>query len=151
MNSSGGYVIFELDSKVFKYWKVTAAMVFAAVFSAFCLILNGFWVLKAVIFFALSAALFVLAFWYYPTLADNTGLSVEKGRVFCRKGVFFEREYIYPNTQIIYFQRVKLPVASVFGLQWMILRGSGNSLLLPPLTVTQVESLIAEVMKNDEE
>ena len=150
MNSSGDCVIFELDSKVLKYWKVTAAMIFAAVFSAFCLILNGFWVLKAVLFFALSAVLLVLVFWYFPTLADSTDLSIENGRIICRKGVFLKREYIYPNPQIIYFQRIKLPVALVFGLQWVILRGSGNSLLLPPLTVTQVECLIAEVMKNGE-
>ena len=148
-NSFGDCVIFELDSKILKYREVTAAIIFAAVFSTLCLSLRGFWVLKLIVFCVLLAVFCLLKFWYFPKALKMTSLSVKKGHILCRKGVFFSREYIYPNLEVVYIQRLRLPIATVFGLEWAVLRGSGNSLLLPPLTVNQAQMLILKVTENE--
>ncbi len=148
-NSFGDCVIFELDSKILKYREVTAAIVFAVVFSALCLLVDGFAVMKIIVFFVFLAMLGLARLWYFPRLLKNTALVVERGCVFCKKGLFFLREYIYPNSEVVYIQRIKMPVASAFGLWWVIIRGAGNSLFLPPLTSNQVESLILAVNENE--
>ncbi len=148
-NSFGDCVIFELDSKILKYREVTAAIVFAAVFSTFCLSLSGFLKIKIIVFFVLLAVFCLLKLWYFPKALKVTSLSVKNGHIICRKGVFFSREYIYPNLEVVYIQRLKLPIATAFRLEWAVLRGSGNSLLLPPLTANQVEMLILRVTQNE--
>ena len=142
-------MIFELDSKILKYREVTAAIIFAAVFSTFCLSLKGFLGLKLIVFCLLLALFCLLKFWYFPKALKMASLSVKNGHIFCRKGVIFSREYIYPNLEVVYIQRLKLPIATVFGLEWAVLRGSGNSLLLPPLTSNQVDTFILKVTENE--
>ncbi len=142
-------MIFELDSKILKYREVTAAIIFAAVFSTFCLSLKGFLVLKLIVFCVLLALFCLLKFWYLPKALNMASLSVKNGHILCRKGVIFSREYIYPNLEVVYIQRLKLPIATVFGLEWAVLRGSGNSLLLPPLTSNQVDTFILKVTENE--
>lgn len=131
----------KLDTKVLLYWRSTAAVIFAAVFSAFVLALRDrpYVRLSLCVF---SAAVFAaVAFLYMPRLFKITGVSVQNGRIICKKGILFRREYIYPNARLVYIQTVKLPIASCFGLRFLILRGAGNSLVLPPVTAAQSETL----------
>ncbi len=137
------------DKKVLLYWRLTAAFIFAAVFSASVLFLyNSFWLFFNVC--ALSTAIFCTAvFLYMPALFKNTVVSISNDRIICKKGVLFRREYIYPNARLVYFQTVQLPIASCFGLRFIILRGAGNSLIMPPLTAAQTEAL-RKAVQNDE-
>ncbi len=138
-------MIFQLDSKINKLREVTAAIIFAAVFSALCLGLDGFWGIKSIVLGCMLGIFLSLKLWYFPRLLRETVLSVENGRVYIKKGLFFKREYSYPNREAVYIQAVSTPLASAFGLRWAILRGAGHSLFLPPLNITQLELLIKEV------
>lgn len=137
-----------LSKRIIKYWDVTAAMVFAAVFSAFCVVIEKAYLLKAIVFCIMVAFILVLWLWYFPKAFRSLLLSVINGRIYLTKGVFFKREYIYPNLQVVYFQAVRLPIAALFGLRLLVLRGAGSSLILPLLLTRQLEEFVLKVTEN---
>ncbi len=130
-------MIFELDKKVLLYWRFTAAVIFAAVFSALALTLSGYFYLCVAICGAVTVVGLVILFCYLPKLWRSEVVLIENGRIICKKGVIIKREYIYPQTRIVYVQRVKPPLAGCFCLQMIIIKGVGHNLFLPPMTHTQ--------------
>lgn len=134
-------MIFELSKKVLLYWRFTAAVIFAAVFSALVITLSNF----PMICFTLCAGvltveLIVLCL-YLPKLWKIQSVTIENQRIVCKKGLIIEREYIYPKARVVYLQRVQPPIAGCFGLEMVIIKGVGHNLFLPPMTHLQSVSL----------
>ncbi len=142
-------MIFELDQKVLLYWRFTAAVLFAAVFSALWLIPADRFVLKTLLSMVLAAVFSVYCFVYLPLRFKSESVGVADGKIICSKGVVFKREYIYPNARLVYVQTVRLPVACCFGLYILVLRGVGHSLVLPAMTLRQTCEFLKAV-KGDE-
>lgn len=142
-------MIFELDKKVLLYWRFTAAVLFAAVFSAIVLTLSNYaWLCVGLCGTVLCLASVVL-YIYLPKLWRSETVLVENGRIICRKGIFIKREYIYPKARLVYVQRVKPPLAGCFGLQIIITKGVGHNLFLPPMTHSQA-SLFRKAVQQGE-
>lgn len=136
------------DKNVLKLWRLSAAVISAAVFSVICYIpfIGGAVKLLAAVITAalLCAAVFI----YLPRLFKAQRITVSDGRLCCRKGFIIKREYVYPNKNIVYIQYFSLPVHSCFGLFVAVVKGVGNSLVLPPLTAEQV-ILLKEAVKSE--
>ena len=130
-------MIFLLDKKVLLYWKFTAAVLFAAVFSALWMLPKVTLTAKTLISVGVLAVFFVWWFVYLPQRFKNEKISVENGRIFYKKGVVIKREYIYPNARLVYVQTVRLPLAYCFGLVSVVVRGVGHSLILPLMTLNK--------------
>ncbi len=130
-------MIFEFDKKVLLYWRFTAAVLFAAVFSALWLVPFGFFILKAIFSTVLTAVFILYSFGYLPRRCKLESFGVENGRIVCKKGVVLQREYLYPTARLVYIQTVRLPLASCFGLTALVLKGVGHSLILGPVTYEQ--------------
>ncbi len=131
-------MIFELDKKVLIYWRFTAAVIFAAVFSALWLLIPISFVIKSVASVILFGCFSLYYAVYLPKRFLCENVEVSNGKTVCRKGVIFKREYIYPNQRLIYIQTVKLPLAHCFGLFSIVFRGVGHSLILPVMTQEQM-------------
>ena len=142
-------MIFELDKKVLLYWRFTAAVLFAAVFSGVVFCFQSHPYAGAVTCTVVTAVFSAVIFAYLPKLFKMTNAEVKDGVIVCRKGCFFRREYIFPNPQLVYIQNVRLPLAFLFGLQTNILRGAGNSLIMPPLNLDQSAILSRAVQGRD--
>ncbi len=142
-------MIFELDKKVLLYWRFTAAVIFAAVFSALWFVPMIELALKTVLCIVVTAVFIGFIFFFLPMRFKSEVLKVEKGRIICRKGVIFKREYIYPNARLVYVQTVRLPLATCFGLNVLVLRGVGHSLVLPAVTLEQSVRFL-KVVSGDE-
>lgn len=142
-------MIFELDKKVLLYWRFTAAVLFAAVFSALWIAVPGRYTLKILSSLVLLAVVTVYCFVYLPLRFKAESITVSDGNIICQKGVIIKREYIYPNARLVYVQTVRLPLASCFGLYVTVLRGVGHSLILPALTLKQQTEFL-KAMRNDE-
>lgn len=142
-------MIFELDKKVLLYWRFTAAVLFAAVFSALALTLSDyFYVCIAVCGTVLTLSIVVLLL-YLPRLWRSEAVLIENGRIVCQKGIVIKREYIYPQARLIYVQRLKPPLAGCFGLEMLIIKGVGHSLVLPPMTHSQSVVFRRAVQQDD--
>ncbi len=142
-------MIFELDKKVLLYWRFTAAVLFAAVFSALWLTVPLAFVLKALASVVLCAVFIVYCFVYLSKRFRSENIEVTNGKTICRKGVILKREYIYLNGRLVYAQTVRLPLAQCFGLFTVVFRGVGHSLILPPLTREQM-ILLLKVVRDGE-
>ena len=127
-------MIFELDKKVLLYWRFTVAVLFATVFSTLVLTLSNYFYVCIVACGVILALGLIVLFWYLPRLWCSETVLVEKGRIVCRKGIIIKREYVYPKARLIYLQRIKPPIAGCFGLEMIIIKGVGHSLILPPMT-----------------
>lgn len=130
-------MIFELDKKVLLYWRFTAAVLFAAVFSALWIGIPERYTLKVLSSIVLLTVMTVHCFIYLPLRFKAENITVCGGKIICKKGVIIKREYIYPNARLVYVQTVRLPLASCFGLYTTVLRGVGHSFVLPALTQKQ--------------
>ncbi len=138
-------MIFELDKKVLIYWRFTAAVIFAAVFSALWILPHIAVTLKMLISVVLSGA---FAMWwsvFLPLRFKAESITVENGRIYCRRGVVIKREYVYPNARLVYIQTVRLPLASCFGLYVLVLKGVGHSFVLPAVTLQQKYTFLKAV------
>ncbi len=142
-------MIFELDKKVLLYWRFTAAVLFAAVFSALWIAVPDRYTLKILSSIVLLAVFSVYCFVYIPLRFKAESITVSDGKLICRKGVIIKRKYIYPNARLVYVQTVRLPLASCFGLYVTVLRGVGHSLILPALTLKQ-QTKVLKAVKTDE-
>ena len=148
-NSSGDLMIFELDKKVLLYWRFTAAVLFAAVFSALWLTVPLAFVFKILASVVLCAVFIVYCFAYLSKRFSSENIEVTSNQTICRKGVILKREYIYPNGRLVYVQKVRLPLAQCFGLFSVVFRGAGHSLILPPLTHEQMILLLKAVQDGE--
>lgn len=142
-------MIFELDKKVLLYWRFTAAVLFAAVFSALWIAVPDRYTLKILSSLVLLAVMTVYCFIYLPLRFKAENITISDGRIVCRKGVIIKRKYIYPNAQLVYIQTVRLPLASCFGLYVTVLRGVGHNLILPALTLKQQTKVLKAVRKHE--
>ncbi len=125
---------FLVDKKVLIYWRFTAAVLIAAVFSLFIIILPLSFLWTVGLLAVFLCVLLLTEVWLLPMYFKATALSVDGGKIVLKKGVLIKREYIFPNTKNVYIQVFKLPLASCFGLRYLVVRGVGHSLGLPPLT-----------------
>ena len=130
-------MIFELSKKVLLYWRFTAAVLFAAVFSALVIVLSKFPLLCVPLCGLCLVVELAVLFVYLPKLWKAEAVLVENNRIICKKGVIIKREYIYPQKRMVYLQRMKLPIAGCFGIEIVIIKGVGHNLFLPPMTHTQ--------------
>lgn len=130
-------MILELSKKVLLYWRFTAAVLFAAVFSALWIVPWVDFATKTLASVLVLAVFFVWWFVYLPQKFKLEKIVLENGRIICKKGVLVKREYIYPNARLVYVQTVRLPLASCFGLYILVLKGVGHSLYLPAVTLKQ--------------
>ena len=142
-------MIFELDKKVLLYWRFTAPVLFAAVFSALWIAVPDRYTLKILSSLVLLAVMTVYCFIYLPLRFKAENITVSGGRIICRKGVIIKRKYIYPNARLVYVQTVRLPLASCFGLYVTVLRGVGHNLILPALTLKQQTKVLKAVRKHE--
>lgn len=142
-------MIFELDKKVLLYWRFTAAVLFAAVFSALALTLSDYFYVCAAVCGAVLVLSLAVLFLYLPRLWRSEAVLIEKGRIVCRKGIIIRREYIYPQARLIYVQRLKPPLAGCFGLEMIVIKGVGHSLILPPMPHSQSVIFRKAVQKDD--
>ena len=136
------------SKNVLKLWRFTVAVIFAAVFSAFCYLpfVNDKVKFIAAIF---SAALLCLViFIYQPLLYKGQKIIINSNFIIVTKGAIIKREYVYPNLKAVYIKYYILPLHSCFGLQVAVIKGVGNSLLLPPLTENQ-QKILKEAMINE--
>ena len=138
-------MIFELSKKVLLYWRFTAAVLFAAVFSTLWILPYLSFTLKLII--ALVIVSVFLVWWaiFLPLRFKAECIAVQNGKIYCRKGVLIKREHVYPNAKLVYVQTVRLPLASCFGLYTLVLRGVGHSLVLPAMTLQQKCTFLKEV------
>lgn len=142
-------MIFELDKKVLLYWRFTAAVLFAAVFSAFALILSDYFYVCIAVCGAVFTLSLVVLLLYLPRLWRSEAVLVEKTGIVCRKGIITKREYTYPRARMVYIQRIKPPLAGCFGLEMIIIKGVGHSLILPPMTHEQSVIFRRAVQKGE--
>ena len=142
-------MIFELDKKVLLYWRFTAAVLFAAVFSALWIAVPDRYTVKILSSLVLLAVATAYCFVYLPLRFKAESVSISGGRIICRKGVIIKRKYIYPNARLVYVQTVRLPLASCFGLYVTVLRGVGHSLILPALTLKQQTEFLKAVREDE--
>lgn len=142
-------MIFELDKKVLLYWRFTAAVLFAAVFSALWISVPDRYTLKILSSTVLLVVMTAHCFVYLPIRLKAENIEVSDGKIICRKGVIIKRKYIYPNARLVYVQTVRLPLASCFGLYVTVLRGVGHSLILPALTLKQQTEFLKAVSENE--
>ena len=142
-------MVFELDRKVLLYWRFTAAVIFAAVFSALWMLLPIGLLPKAVT--SVIILVLTLLWWlvYLPLRFKTECVKVDIGRIYCRKGVVVKREYVYPNTRIVYIQTVRLPLAYCFGLFSVVIRGVGHSLILPLMNQKQMTLFLKAVRESE--
>ena len=138
-------MIFLLDKKVLLYWKFTAAVLFAAVFSALWIVPYLSFTLKLLVSLVLIGVFSVWWVIFLPKRFKAEGITVQNGKILCRKGVFIKREYVYPNARLVYIQSFRLPLASCFGLYVLVLRGVGYSLVLPAMTLRQKYTFLKAV------
>lgn len=131
---------YNLSKNVLILWRITAAMVIVAVYSALLIFaaVSGVWSL----YIAIAAVVFYLglAFLYFPKLLKIQTTVVTKCGVYCRKGIIISREHFFPNARLVYLQRLNLPIFDSFGLSIVLVRGVGHFLLLPPMTKVQTNS-----------
>ena len=137
------------SKNVLKLWRISAAVVFAAVFSAVCYIPALNLKIKLIAAAVTAVLLCIVVFIYLPLLYRSEKIIVSDGRLYCKKGVIANREYIYPNRDIVYIQCFRLPVHSCFGLYIAVVKGVNNSIVLPPLSSEQLCSL-KEVIKSED-
>ncbi len=137
-----------LGKKALLYRRLTAAVVFAAVFSAAILILGRYFLLSVCLCTALAVIFFVLCFFYLPLSVRSTAVRVQNGYIYCKKGVFITREYYYPNLSVQYVTRLSLPLGSCLGLTVPIIRGTGHNLILPEMDFKQWQCFLMAVSEN---
>ena len=130
---------FLLDKKVLLYWRFTAAVLFAAVFSAFIIVFSLSAFRITVLVFSFSALLCLMMFGVLPMYFNATALVITNGTIMLRKGILIKREYIFPNIKTVYVQSFKPPLAACFGLRYLVIKGVGHSIVLPPLKNTEAE------------
>ena len=143
-------MIFELDKKVLRIWRFTAAVLFAAVFLTL-VYLPIEKTLKATLCLVDIMLFLGVCFIYLPKLFKNTSLEVGKDTVVCKKGLIINREYVFPNARMQYIEEVRFPVLRMFSLTVLVLRGSGFSLVLPPLTRGQAAAIFERMYGDEQE
>ncbi len=127
----------QLDKNVLKYLRFTAAMVFAAVFSAiqfipFLNIYIRFILLAVTVFFYIG-----IFFIYLPIYCRSIILSVGKDTIIFKRGIITKKENYFPLARLVYIKILRFPTQTPFGLCTVILRGVGYDLRLMPMSVKQ--------------
>ena len=134
---------FELDVRVLKYWRLTAAVIFAVVFLILFIIFSN--TLGLILLVVFLVTYFIVAYIYLPLRFKTTCLRVTTDYLIIKRGVIVSKEYIFPNKRTVYIQSINLPIASIFKLNVILTRGIGCSIILPPLTNQQTEKVLKAV------
>ena len=85
---------------------------------------------------------------YLPRYAASCSVSAQRGGVLLRRGVWWRRTFFLPNARTLYAERIRTPLAAVFGLEAVRYHLVGRTLTASGLSQADA-ALLAKEAEHD--
>ncbi len=140
---------YSLPQKTLLLWRIRSFVFFALLF-AVCIFLERFTEIFRICAITVPFLFVFTSFFYLPNLFHSCKLSIEKGVVIIKRGVFIENCHILPFSRMIYSQTVTTPLANAFGLSALTLKAARSRIFIPELEKQCIKDFLSELSKGGE-
>ena len=105
------------------------------------------------IWFLIPAGIFTVfillfLFWYLPRYFTGYEILFPKGAIIINRGVFIKTSHIMPFSRLVYAQSFSTPLAKAMGLAAVNLKAARSSVVIPELSVKDVNYFIDYLAKE---
>lgn len=111
--------------------------------SAVVFVVYKFFPFPVAVAIAFSAAALgtVICAFYIPAVYGGFAVKTDAERIFIKKGVFIKKQIIINRRSLVFWETLRLPILSLFGLELPVIKSGAAVFILPAMSRRRAEEI----------